>query len=104
MDSADYNHPVFCREGRGSQGRIQEFGKGGHSTVRGAAPGRVRGLGTPPTQLGGTGERCKLPYRGFGGYAPEANAFCVETALKTTQKKASHVKLYCLYACNACIF
>ena len=54
------------------QGRIQEFGKGGGGggggggTVRGAAPGRVLEGGTPPAQLGGMGERCKLPHRGLG--------------------------------------
>ena len=54
------------------QERIQEFGKegvgggGGGGTIRGAAPGRGQEGGTPPTQLGGVGERCKLPHRGLG--------------------------------------
>ena len=38
------------------QGRIQEFGKGGGGTVRGAAPGRVREGGHP-----------SHPARGYGG-------------------------------------
>ena len=41
-------------------------GGGGGGTVRGAAPGRVREGGTPPAQLGGMGERCKLPHRVVG--------------------------------------
>ena len=51
---------------------IGKFGKGGGGggTVRGAAPGRVREEGTPLAQL----------------VTPEANAFCVEKAPKTTQK------------------
>ena len=60
------------------QGRIQELGAGGGGGHRrgcgrgwgkagcGAAPGRVREGGTPPAQLGGLGERCKLPQRGLG--------------------------------------
>ena len=51
------------------QRRIQEFGKGGGGgggTIRGAAPGRGREGGTPPAQLGGVGERCKLPHWGLG--------------------------------------
>ena len=46
------------------------FGGGGHNgrcgyrlgRVVGGAPGRVREGGTPPAQLGGMGERCKLPH------------------------------------------
>ena len=34
--------------------------------AKGDAPGRVREGGTPPTQLGGMGERCELPHRGLG--------------------------------------
>ena len=44
-------------------------------------PGEGAGGGTPPTQLGGMGERCKLPHGG----APESSAFCVGKLSKTTQ-------------------
>ena len=37
---------------------------GGHSLRR--RPGEGAGGGTPPAQLGGMGERCKLPHRGLG--------------------------------------
>ena len=56
------------------------WGGGGGGTVSGAAPGRVREGGTPPAQLGGMGERCKLPHRGMG------RTFCVVKAPKTMQK------------------
>ena len=58
-----------------NQWRIQELGGGGAParvwrgvgrSSRRAAPGRVREGGTPPAQLGGVGERCKLPHRGLG--------------------------------------
>ena len=42
-----------------------KWGEGGY-TVRGATPGRVREGGTPPAQLGGMGEHCKLPHWGLG--------------------------------------
>ena len=80
------------------RGRSRNFerGGGGGVTFRGAAPGRVREGGTPPTQLGGMGERCKLPHGGLG----EANAFCVVKPSKTTQKvqyKYRYSKYYRLY-------
>ena len=37
----------------------------GRSSRRGR-PGEGAGGGTPPAQLGGMGERCKLPHRGLG--------------------------------------
>ena len=39
--------------------------------------GEGAGRGTPPTQLGGLGERCKLPQR-------DANAFLLYHAQNTT--------------------
>ena len=50
----------------GSRNLERGGGGGGGGTVRGAAPGRVREGGTPPAQLGGMGERCKLPHWGLG--------------------------------------
>ena len=64
---------VLFVEGKGGS-RNWERGGGGGAKVRVwqgwgksggvAAPGRVREGGTPPAQLGGLGERCKLPQRG----------------------------------------
>ena len=62
--------------------RIWEGG-GGHNgrcgyrlgrVVGGATPGRVQEGGTPPAQLGGMGERCKIPHRGLG-FRPRSFAF-----------------------------
>ena len=47
-----------------AQWRRKEIIAGG--AQYGGAPGRVREGGTPPAQLGGMGERCKLPHRGLG--------------------------------------
>ena len=44
------------------RGHRSGCGKGWGKVVDGAAPGRVREEGT---QLGGVGERCKLPHRGL---------------------------------------
>ena len=52
--------------GGGGWGHRRGCGKGWCEVVGGAAPGRVREGGTPPAQLGGVGERCKLPHRGLG--------------------------------------
>ena len=49
---------------RGGSRNLERGGGGG--TIRGAAPGRGREGGTPPAQLGGVGERCKLPHWGLG--------------------------------------
>ena len=46
-------------------GADPEIWKGG-GTIRGAAPRRGREGGTPPAQLGGVGELCKLPHRCLG--------------------------------------
>ena len=53
--------------------------------VGGAAPGRVREGGTPPAQLGGTGERLSSPIGVCGG-APEAIAFCIVNPPKLRKK------------------
>ena len=65
--------PGFGREGGGggAHGRPRCGYRLGR-VVGAAAPGRVREGGTPPAQLGGMGERCKLPP---GGLAPEALKF-----------------------------
>ena len=47
-------------------GHRRGCGNGWGEVVGGSAPGRVREGGTPPAQLGGVGERCKLPHRGLG--------------------------------------
>ena len=52
------------RYGPQGQWRRKEIIAGG--AQYGGAPGRVREGGTPPAQLGGMGERCKLPHRGLG--------------------------------------
>ena len=44
------------------------------------------GGGTPPAQLGVWGSAASSPIGTWSG-APEANAFCVQKAPKTTQKK-----------------
>ena len=45
------------------------------------------------------GERCKVPHRGLGR-SPEANAFCVVKAPKTTFKKAGlSNSSYIVYTC-----
>ena len=57
--------------GRGHNGRRgYRLGR----VVGGAAPGRVREGGTPPAQLGGIGERCKLSRWGLGR-SPRSFAF-----------------------------
>ena len=74
--------------GRGG-GHRRGCGKGWGEVVGGASPGRVREGGTPPAQLGGVGERCKLPHRGLGR-SPRSQRFLrrkppkkyVKTALK----------------------
>ena len=74
--------------GRGG-GHRRGCGKGWGEVVGGPAPGRVREGGTPPAQLGGVGERCKLPHRGLG-LRPRSQRFLhrkppkkyVKTALK----------------------
>ena len=72
--------------GRGGGGHRRGCGEGWGEVVGGAAPGRVREGGTPPAQLGGVGERCKLPHRGLG-LRPRSQRFLppkkyVKTALK----------------------
>ena len=49
----------------------------------GAAPGRVREGGTPPAQLGGMGERCKLPHQGSGA---EPQKLCVSALKKSSMR------------------
>ena len=63
--------------------------KGGGAQLEAPRGGCGRG-GTPPAQLGGMGERCKLPQ------APEANAFCVEKAPKKSRLLNSR---YIVYTC-----
>ena len=58
--------PGIGRGGGGGGGHRRGCGKGWGEVVGGAAPGRVREGGTPPAQLGGVGECCKLPHRGLG--------------------------------------
>ena len=45
--------------------------------VDGAAPGRVREGGTPPAQLGGMGEPCKLPPSGSGAEPQKPTLFAL---------------------------
>ena len=47
--------------GGGSHDEGEARGAGGRRR-----PGEGAGGGTPPAQLGGMGERCKLPQRGLG--------------------------------------
>ena len=62
--------------GGGGGGAQVRVGQGVGRSRRRSRPGEGAGGGTPPTQLGGLGERCKLPSGVWGG-ASEANAFCV---------------------------
>ena len=83
------------------QRRIQDIGGGGgHGCVCGkewgvAAPGRVQEGGTPPAQLGGMGERCKLPLRGLGrsprSQRPPPPKYA-KTAPKTKSSAYMHVQ------------
>ena len=74
---------------RNWEGHRRGCGKGWGEVVGVAAPGSVREGGTPPAQLGGVGERCKLPHRGLG-LRPRSQRFLrrkppkkyVKTALK----------------------
>ena len=72
----------------------------------GVAPGRVREGGTPLAQVGGIGERCKLPYRGLG-WSPRSQRFLHSKTPETTQKKKARPlkikvepRLYCLIVYN----
>ena len=56
-------------------------GKGWGEIVGGTA----RGRGTPPAQLGGMGERCKLPHRGLG-LRPRSQRFLRRNPPKSTLK------------------
>ena len=86
-----YSHRFQWRiqELGGGGGHRRGCGKGWDEVVGGAGPGRVREGGTPPAQLGGVGERCKLPHRGLGR-SPRSQRFLrrkppkkyVKTALK----------------------
>ena len=75
--------------GGGGGGHRRGCGKGWGEVVGGGSPGRVREGGTPPAQLGGVGERCKLPHQGLGR-SPRSQRFLrrkppkkyVKTALK----------------------
>ena len=78
-------------------------GGGGGARVRGASPGRVQEGGTPPAQLGGMRERCKLPIGARGG-APEANAFCLVKGPKNTQKAGLLNCSYIVYTCAMHVF
>ena len=56
--------------------------------AKGDAPGRVREGGTPPTQLGGMGERCELPHRGLGR-SPASQRFLPLKKLQKLHKNAA---------------
>ena len=55
-------------------------------------PGSVREGGIPPAQLGGMGERCKLPYRGLRR-SPRSQRFLRSKTPKTTQKRQGLLRL-----------
>ena len=73
--------------GRGGGGHGRGCGNGWGEVVGGSAPGRVREGGTPPAQLGGVGERCKLPHRGLGR-SPRSQRFLLR---KPPQKYVKNV-------------
>ena len=56
--------------------------------VGGAAPGRVREGGTNRAQLGGMGERCKLPHGGLGR-SPRSQRFLRCKTLQNYAKKCN---------------
>ena len=61
--------------GEGVAGGGAKRGGGGGG---GAAPGRVREGDTLPAQLGGLGERCKLPQRGSGAKPQKPTLFALK--------------------------
>ena len=71
----------------GGGGHGRGCGNGWGEVVGGSAPGRVWEGGTPPAQLGGVGERCKLPHRGLG-LRPRSQRFLLR---KPPQKYVKNV-------------
>ena len=70
--------------GRGG-GHGRGCGNGWGEVVGGSAPGRVWEGGTPPAQLGGVGERCKLPHRS-GAEPQKPTLFAKKTPPKVRKK------------------
>ena len=60
LSTVSFPSPLQGRRHRTKSGPVVFPSNGGR------APGRVREGGTLPAQLGGMGERCKLPHRGLG--------------------------------------
>ena len=78
-------HSLQGRRRRTKSGPVVLPSNGGRAG--GAAPGRVREGGTPPAQLGGMGERCKLPHRGLG-LRPRSQRFLRCKTLQNYAKSA----------------
>ena len=78
-----YMYDVISGADPGFQKRVGGGGGGGGELLMNKE-GEVAGWGTPPTQLGGLGVRCKLHQR----RAPDSNAFLI---ISCVQKRKLYI-------------